>query len=89
MTEQCKATIDLRDTYRYSGRGPGGFSMHYNHRQCKRVVKAGESRCWQHRPVGGWIGRADAEALVLDMMAPPDQAARRPHPEQGEGVGED
>lgn len=44
---QCKEIVTVRDTYRYSGRGKHGFTMHYTRKQCSR--KANESGfCWQH-----------------------------------------
>lgn len=49
MSEQCKEMVYARDTYRYSGRGPGGFEMHYRHQQCKRPSFK-DGRCWQHQP---------------------------------------
>lgn len=44
----CRAQVWQRDTYRYSGRGPGGFSLHYNRRQCQRAPLADSAYCWQH-----------------------------------------
>ena len=43
----CKATVWERDCYRYTGRGKGGFEMHYNRHQCRRTATHGDY-CWQH-----------------------------------------
>ena len=48
---RCKEKVDVRDTYRYTGRGPGGFQMHYTHRSCNRTHQE-NGFCWQHQP--GW-----------------------------------
>jgi hypothetical protein len=32
--QRCQYVVYRRDTYRYDGRGPGGFSLHYNEGQC-------------------------------------------------------
>lgn len=45
--ERCGKMVWIRDTYRYSGRGRGGFTMHYVHRQCSRRAQV-EGLCWQH-----------------------------------------
>lgn len=61
----CQEKVYVRDTWRYSGRGKGGFSLHYTERSCQRFVKDGDTHCWQHRqaeatgPAGGGDG-ADA-----------------------------
>jgi len=34
IIQRCQAEVYKRDTYRYSGRGSSGFSMHYNIEQC-------------------------------------------------------
>ena len=47
MTTRCVAEVWIRDCLRYSGRGPGGFSMHYTEEQCHRNAKDGEY-CTQH-----------------------------------------
>ena len=49
MTEKpkCNAVIYKRDTYRYSGRGRGGFSLHYRRQQCSRVAVE-RGFCRQH-----------------------------------------
>jgi hypothetical protein len=78
MSDQCQETVYTRGAYRYSGRGRGGFSMHYERHQCRRFIKAGETHCWQHQPSGGYVSRAEAERIVLDMMTPPDDAAAEP-----------
>ncbi len=44
--EQCKYTVYIRDTYRYSG-GKQKYKMHYIKRRCSRKAVA-EQRCWQH-----------------------------------------
>lgn len=44
----CCAAVWKRDTYRYTGRGPNGFEMHYNKKQCKRKATNGLF-CWQHQ----------------------------------------
>lgn len=44
---RCKAMIYVRDTYRYTGRGPHGFEMHYRKRQCSRPAGP-QGYCWQH-----------------------------------------
>lgn len=45
--QRCKAVVWKRDTYRRTGRGKSGFSMHYEQCQCQRAaVHAG--RCKQH-----------------------------------------
>lgn len=47
MSEQCRAHIYVRDTYRRTGRGKTGFELHYARKQCAR--KAGAcGYCWQH-----------------------------------------
>lgn len=45
----CKAEIYVRDTYRYSGRGHSGFSLHYKRRQCSRTAIHPNGYCWQHQ----------------------------------------
>ena len=50
MSEQCTYHIYVRDVPRYSGRGPSGFTMHYNRQQCSRRRKDGTAFCWQHQP---------------------------------------
>ena len=47
-TPRCEATVYRRDTYRYTGRGPGGFEMHYTQGKCRRAAKANRL-CWQHQ----------------------------------------
>lgn len=44
----CCATVWKRDTYRRTGRGRSGFSMHYTQEQCSRAATH-DGRCWQHR----------------------------------------
>ena len=46
---RCKVAIYKRDTYRYSGCGPTGFTMHYTQKQCSRAAVA-YGRCKQHNP---------------------------------------
>ena len=38
-SEQCKETVYVRDTYRYTGRVKGGFQMHLTRRQCSRKAQ--------------------------------------------------
>ena len=45
---QCEATVYVRDTLRYSGRGKSGFEMHHTKRNCRRPAR-GTRFCWQHR----------------------------------------
>jgi hypothetical protein len=52
--EQCKETVFRRDTYRRTGRGKGGFELHYVRGQCARPATNG-GYCWQHAP---WHGLA-------------------------------
>jgi hypothetical protein len=44
---RCAAAVWKRDQYRRTGRGVGGFEMHYERCQCKRNAKDGKW-CWQH-----------------------------------------
>lgn len=44
---QCAAIVWKSDVPRYTGRGPGGFEMHYSKCQCKRKATHGKY-CWQH-----------------------------------------
>ena len=44
----CKALIYKRDTYRYSGHGSSGFTMHYSKEQCSRLPQL-NGYCWQHQ----------------------------------------
>lgn len=44
---RCKAEVWKRDTYRYSGRGSSGFTMHYTEEQCGRKRRE-SGLCWQH-----------------------------------------
>lgn len=44
---KCKETVLVRDTLRYTGRGRGGFEMHYRERQCPRDAWP-NGYCWQH-----------------------------------------
>ena len=44
---RCQAVVWKRDCLRYTGRGPGGFSMHYTEKQCGRTATHGEW-CHQH-----------------------------------------
>ena len=45
--EQCEAIVYHRDTYRYTGQGPSGFSMYYDEERCKRKAQ-GMGLCSQH-----------------------------------------
>lgn len=47
MKEQCNARVWHRDTYRRTGRGKSGFTMHYAERQCTRDAVNGQL-CRQH-----------------------------------------
>lgn len=47
-TPRCQAAVWKRDTYRRTGRGKTGFSMHYNKCQCDRAATV-DNRCWQHK----------------------------------------
>lgn len=80
MTERCTAQIWKRDTYRRTGRGKGGFEMHYSRQQCSR--RALLSANWRE-PNGvwhpaGWYITADRrvryrlcrERLTLDYLTP-------------------
>jgi len=51
--QRCKAAIYKRDTYRRTGRGPTGFSMHYNKEQCTRASVA-DDFCRQHLTMAFW-----------------------------------
>ena len=45
--QRCKEDVYHRDTYRRTGRGSSGFSMHYNLSRCTR--RAGpDGYCYQH-----------------------------------------
>jgi len=45
---RCDEYIYKKDTYRYSGRGKTGFTMHYRKQRCSRkAIKNG--KCWQHK----------------------------------------
>ncbi len=44
---KCKFLVDHRDTYRRTGRGSSGFTMHYREERCKRDAKD-SGYCWQH-----------------------------------------
>lgn len=45
---RCQATVWKRDTYRHTGRGKSGFSMHYDKCQCERPARF-DNCCWQHK----------------------------------------
>jgi hypothetical protein len=47
VSEQCRETVYVADTYRYTGRR-GGFEMHYTRKQCSRRAQPGRDYCWQH-----------------------------------------
>jgi hypothetical protein len=53
--ERCRETVEIRDTYRYTGRVKGGFELMYTSRRCSRPATNG-GYCWQHAP---WHGLAD------------------------------
>ena len=44
---QCEAVVYRRDTYRYTGRRKGGFSMHYTRSRCRRNAVE-DGLCKQH-----------------------------------------
>lgn len=44
---KCIAVTYKRDTLRYTGRGKGGFEMHYIKTQCSRNATK-DGFCWQH-----------------------------------------
>jgi hypothetical protein len=48
--QRCKGATFKRDTYRYTGRGKGGFEMHYIQGECTRRANA-SGYCWQHQPM--------------------------------------
>lgn len=54
---RCQASVWVRDTYRVV-RG-GGFRMHYQERQCRRVA-VGERFCRQHQKL-----HDDGRAVVI------------------------
>lgn len=43
-------TVYTKDVYRYTGRGPNGFEMHYKRKQCSRKAQPDREFCWQHGP---------------------------------------
>ena len=45
---QCMETVYVKDVYRRTGRGPGGFEMHYTRQQCSRKSQTDREFCWQH-----------------------------------------
>lgn len=47
---RCEAQIEVRDTYRYTGRGKSGFSMHYNKQRCSRSAVR-DGLCKQHAKI--------------------------------------
>ncbi len=46
--KRCLETVFVKDVYRRTGRGPGGFEMHYNEQQCSRKHQEERQYCWQH-----------------------------------------
>lgn len=68
--ERCNCTVHRRDTYRYTGRGKGGFEMHYLNGRCSRKAKEGDL-CRQHAKMEreGW------NLLRFDRHAPEQKAA--------------
>lgn len=51
---RCRASILKADTYRYTGRGIGGFEMHYREQQCSfRAAENG--RCRKHPAEKGFV----------------------------------
>jgi len=47
MRHRCQIAIYKRDTYRRTGRGPSGFSVHYIKGQCSRAAVI-DGMCRQH-----------------------------------------
>lgn len=45
---KCQEMVYVKDTYRYTGRTPSRFEMHYRYRQCSRNAKP-NAYCWQHQ----------------------------------------
>lgn len=52
---RCTAAIYKRDTYRYSGRGKSGFTMHYKCQQCTHAAKK-----------NGFCGKHQINPLIWD-----------------------
>lgn len=50
--ERCEAIVYHRDCYRYTGRGPSGFEMHYKKDRCKRRA-VNDGFCKQHQVGAG------------------------------------
>lgn len=46
--KRCQETVDHRDTFRRTGRGPTGFELNYTIEQCKRLRKTPTGYCKQH-----------------------------------------
>ena len=46
--KRCLETVYVKEQYRRTGRGPGGFEMHYTTQQCSRKHQEGREYCWQH-----------------------------------------
>ena len=61
---QCEAIVYVRDTYRRTGRGPTGFSLHYTRRRCSRYALKGGRFCKQHQHQEG-----RQEELLADIAA--------------------
>lgn len=45
---RCQAVVYRRDTYRYAGRTPSGFEMHYTEDQCRLPAIGDTGRCRHH-----------------------------------------
>ena len=56
---RCIAVVWVRDTYRHTGRGAGGFELHYNRQRCSRRGYFNplfrSLVCWQHVKHTGWV----------------------------------
>lgn len=77
---RCRRVVLHRDTYRYTGRVPGGFEMHYTEAQCERAAQA-NGYCWQHQPAYYRRPRWMSEEQYRANMA----AAARPARAEGGG----
>ena len=56
---RCLETVYIKEQYRRTGRGPGGFEMHYTKQQCSRKRQEGREHCWQH-PYGEYRAKRAA-----------------------------
>lgn len=55
--KRCQIAVYKRDTYRRTGRGRFGFSMHYNKEQCARAAVE-NGVCRQHLKCA-WVDNAE------------------------------